>query len=359
MKETSKKSIILISNTLLKGGAEKQCVLLANYLAKYYRVTLLVFYDKVDLQLDSQLDKENVRIFILRGNLFRKIASFRQLVKKSQPKVAISFLLTSNFLGGVLGKRFGIPKRITGIRTNKITGWKWYLQLAIHRFFATQTVFNNHAASNSFCEKGFRKRTSVVIPNAIDIPTVFKRYSKKNEELKVLSVARFVREKDLETAIRSFSIIRDLWPSKNIKYQILGYGEQEYLLKSKILESGLAACVSIEVNPSDLERYYLGSDLYLSSSINEGLPNTIMEAMSYGLPIVATNVGDSSYLVNQGSNGFLVATKNPMGIADAIGQFLIEPRLLETMGLKSREIVQENFAIEKMGLAFRNLIESN
>lgn len=359
MNDASHKRILLITNTLLKGGAEKQCVLLANYLAQHYRVTLLVFYNEVDSQLFSQLDQEKIDILILQGNLFRKLASYRKLVRKFRPEVAISFLLTSNFMGSVLGRMHGIPKRITGIRTNEIKGWKWHFQVTIHRHFATQTVFNNHAAAQFFCQKGFEKQKSIVIPNAVIVPKDFKNHSKETNSLKVLSVARFVREKDLETAIQSFSILKNLWPSKIITYSILGYGEQEFLLRSKISEFGLSNSISIEVNPKDLERHYLDSNLYLSSSINEGLSNTIMEAMSYGLPIVATEVGDNSLLVKHGSNGFLISTKNPKGMADAIGQFLKEPRLLETMGKRSRDIVRENFSMEKMGLSFRSLIETD
>lgn len=359
MKNGSHKCILLITNTLLKGGAEKQCVLLANYLAQHYRVTLLVFYNEVDSQLFSQLNQEQIDVLILKGNLFRKLASYTKLVRQFRPEVAISFLLTSNFIGSVLGRIHGIPKRITGIRTSEIKGWKWHFQVTIHRHFATHTVFNNHAAAKSFCEKGFKKQKSIVIPNAVIIQRDFKNHSKKADSLKVLSVSRFVREKDLKTAIQSFSILKVQWPSKGITYTILGYGEQESMLKSKIAELELSDSVTIEVNPKDLERHYLACDIYLSSSIIEGMSNTIMEAMSYGLPIIATDVGDTSYLVEHGSSGFLISARNPEEMAEAIGRFLKEPRLLEKMGKRSRDIVRENFSIEKMGLSFRNLIETD
>jgi glycosyltransferase involved in cell wall biosynthesis len=359
MTNASKKHVLLITNTLLKGGAEKQCVLLANYLVQYFRVTLLVYCDEIDQDLCLQVDNEKIDILILKGNLLRKLMAVGQLVRKSRPEVTISFLLTSNFIGGVFGKLFGVSKRITGIRTNEIKGWKWNVQLMIHRHFATNTVFNNHAAALSFFQKGFEKRKSLIIPNAVMIPEDFKSFSRYTDDLKMLSVARFVPEKDLETAIQSFSIIKSLWPSKNITYKILGYGAQEYFLKSKISELGLSKSVIIEVSPTDLERHYLDSDVYLSSSINEGMSNTIMEAMSYGLPIIATDVGDNRHLVKNRYNGFLISAKHPQAIADAFGEFVSQPGLLETMGKKSREIVDENFSVEKMGLAFKNLIDAD
>ncbi|EMS33457.1 hypothetical protein C943_04335 [Mariniradius saccharolyticus AK6] len=359
MTETHQKSIILISNTLLKGGAEKQCVLLANFLSQHFRVNLLIFNNQIDPQLFSQLNRAKIEIKILEGNLVQKLLAIRNFVRYSRPSVAISFLLTSNIIGGVFGKLLGIQNRFMGIRTNEIHGWKWYAQLVIHRFFATKTVFNNYSGANSFWQRGFYKQKSVVIQNGIKAPDLRKDYSNDSIGLKILTVARFVKEKDLLTAIEAVSITRNRWPQHKITYFIVGYGEQENLIKLKIKELGLGEVVNIVVNPDDLQSYFLDADLYLSTSINEGMPNTILEAMSYGLPIIATDVGDVSELVTTGSNGFVVMKRNIDGIVESISYFLREPSHLEKMGSRSRKIVESSFTVEKMGLAYKDIIESN
>ena len=85
-------------------------------------------------------------------------------------------------------------------------------------------------------------------------------------------------------------------------------------------------------NPSNLDEYLSKSDIYLSTSLFEGLSNSIMEAMAYSLPIIATDVGDNNYLVQDGYNGFVTNVKDVDEIAKKLLSLVIDKEKRLKMG---------------------------
>jgi glycosyltransferase involved in cell wall biosynthesis len=89
-------------------------------------------------------------------------------------------------------------------------------------------------------------------------------------------------------------------------------------------------------------------DLFVSTSFSEGMSNTILEAMACGKPIVATDVGDSGKLVDDGHNGFLVQSEDSIGLEKAIRLILVDKNMLKKCGENSRKIAEQKFDITKM-----------
>ncbi|MCH6199264.1 glycosyltransferase [Aquiflexum sp. LQ15W] len=354
-----KKEVVIISNTLLRGGAEKQCILLSNFLATEYNVKLIIYYgEQIDQVFLDLIDSRSIEIVFLKGNFIKKVFTIFKTIDKTRTFALISFLLTSNFLVGILGTLLNIKNRIGGIRTDSIKGWKWYFQLTIHKYFTTHTVFNNHSAFNDFTKKGFRVEKSSVIYNGVEKRNFYLPKEFINEKVTIISVSRFVKEKDIFTALEAVFLIKKRMGNKSFRYQLIGYGELEKEIASKINELDLSGEVSLIVNPHDINYYYQTADIFLSSSINEGLSNTILEAMNFGLPIIATNVGDNRKIINNERNGFICNSGDYEAICDSIC-FLIENKsLIFKMGLDSKKIIEDEFSIEKMGLSFSKLINS-
>jgi glycosyltransferase involved in cell wall biosynthesis len=89
-------------------------------------------------------------------------------------------------------------------------------------------------------------------------------------------------------------------------------------------------------------------DLFVSTSFSEGMSNTILEAMACGIPIVATDVGDSGKLVEDGGNGFMVKSEDRLALEKAIKLLLSDNKLRQSFGLRSRAIAEEKYDIMKM-----------
>ena len=84
------------------------------------------------------------------------------------------------------------------------------------------------------------------------------------------------------------------------------------------------------------------ADAYVLPSYNEGLPVSILESMSYHLPIISTNVGGIPEIVKDGVNGFIIEPGNKKGLKEAIDHLLFNRKLREKMGVASADMVKDH-----------------
>lgn len=96
---------------------------------------------------------------------------------------------------------------------------------------------------------------------------------------------------------------------------------------------------------SDVPAVLAEADIYVQPSFQEGLPNSVLEAMAMGLPIVATRVSGNEDVVVDGENGLLVPPGDPKSLAAAIQKLVDDPALATRMGRRSREIIESRFSL--------------
>ena len=89
-------------------------------------------------------------------------------------------------------------------------------------------------------------------------------------------------------------------------------------------------------------------DLFVLPSINEGISNTILEAMASALPVIATKVGGNPELVLEGETGYLVPKQDPIAMASAFKRYLLQPELLTLQGQAGRSRVVSTFSLSRM-----------
>ena len=162
--------------------------------------------------------------------------------------------------------------------------------------------------------------------------------------------------KDVETLLRSFHLVRRAVPTCRLR--IFGRaheGQEDYQRRCVKLsaELGLDGAATFE-GPveSPLEAYYAGH-VVLLTSISEGLPYTVVEAMASGRPVVATNVGGVAEAV--GDAGILVSPRNPSETAAACVRLLTDPALRHALGEAARRRVIERFTAERCFAEYRSL----
>lgn len=173
-----------------------------------------------------------------------------------------------------------------------------------------------------------------VIPNGVDI-NFFKPLIKKNKILKIISVGRLIPRKNFDLLIESVSEIKD-----NFELQIVGDGPEKENLMKLIKEKRLGRKVKLLglKNKKEISKLYSNADVYCLSSSNEGMSNTVLEAMASGLPIITTNVAGSKELVKD--NGFIVPI-NAKKLKEKIEILLKNSGLRKLMGKKSRKYAKE------------------
>ena len=150
----------------------------------------------------------------------------------------------------------------------------------------------------------------------------------------------------LEYLIPAATIVRDKHPEASFRF--IGVGPEEQKLKEQAKQMGAQECIDFLGYRADIPAQLAEMDIYVQPSLFEGLPNSVLEAMAMGLPVVATHVGGTPELVQEGITGFLVPPKEPEAIAEKLMILLENQELRREMGRAGRKHIERYFTVEKM-----------
>lgn len=228
---------------------------------------------------------------------------------------------------------------------------KWYenasdkLKEKIRRMMREAAVFIVLGEKWEKCVTAIEPKVNAqIVYNAVNIPNEIAEWN--DERFQILFLGILIKRKGVEELVRAFHKIVTLKPEKNIKLVMTGTGEEEANLKRMIAEFGLEDKVTLAGWIGDDEKHKLlrESQLFVLPSYNEGMPRAILEAMSYGMPIVSTSVGDISVTVIDGENGYLVTPGDVDSLASKMLSIVDNKALYEKMGASSRQLTIEKFS---------------
>jgi len=169
-------------------------------------------------------------------------------------------------------------------------------------------------------------------------------------------VAHFRPQKDHLTFFHAAREILRVMPS--VRFCLVGSGDLEDQVRESAARSGIASQVDFlvgldgEAVRTAVSKFHVS---VLSSKDNEGLPNVVLESMAAGLPVVATMVGGTPEIIEEGMTGFLVPAGNPALLADRILRLLKEPSLARAMGERGRQKMAREFTMDRMRDQFLEL----
>jgi len=139
-----------------------------------------------------------------------------------------------------------------------------------------------------------------------------------------------------------------------LRFELAGEGPERGRLEERLAESGLRESFRLCGQVEDMAGFYSGLDFYLNTSINEGIPMTILEAMAHGMPVVAPKVGGISEIIEDGVEGFLVPTRDPNAFAEKCLS-LQNAELRVQMGRAARAKVESCFSDDLMARQYYQL----
>jgi glycosyltransferase involved in cell wall biosynthesis len=152
--------------------------------------------------------------------------------------------------------------------------------------------------------------------------------------LLAVTLGALTPEKDHSTLIAAASLlVRDL---PELQWAIVGEGKLERQIRDNIAELDLAERVHLVDQIEDPHQVLAQADLFVLSSVSEGLGSSILAAMARGLPIVATRVGGVPDLLGSGA-GVLVEPRDPEQLAQAVARVLTNPELKSSLAARARE----------------------
>jgi glycosyltransferase involved in cell wall biosynthesis len=167
----------------------------------------------------------------------------------------------------------------------------------------------------------------------------------KGRAVCLLFVGRLTHEKNLTDILRALAILDTM--GVDARLTIVGDGPERKDLINDATNYGVSPRVRFTgfvPQGDELNKFLLNHDIFVMSSISEGSPKVLLEAMAKGLAIVATNVGGIPRLVTDGINGILVPPKSPESIAIAVKRLADNPSLVRTMVAEGYVFVKEHTA---------------
>jgi glycosyltransferase involved in cell wall biosynthesis len=160
------------------------------------------------------------------------------------------------------------------------------------------------------------------------------------------TAARLDSVKDLGTLIKATARLRTRRPDARVV--IIGSGDEQKSLEATRLASGCPEAIHLIGYRSDVRRLLPALDVFVNSSISEGVSLTILEAMAAAVPVVATRVGGTPEVVLDGTTGLLVDSRSPEALADALFALSKTPERRAAFGSAGRARVETAFTLDRM-----------
>jgi glycosyltransferase involved in cell wall biosynthesis len=175
-------------------------------------------------------------------------------------------------------------------------------------------------------------------------------------DFQILCVTRITPRKGIRYLIEAFSRLSKKYPNLNL--QIVGEGNEKNNLEKLVRKLGIEKQINfIGLLPHEkLPAYYQSACVYVLPSQNEGMSNSMLEALSSGLPLLATDTGGTQELIENGVNGFVLKMKSAQDIAEKLEILIKNEELRKSMGVASR-IKAEGMSWEKIAEKYIDTIK--
>lgn len=184
----------------------------------------------------------------------------------------------------------------------------------------------------------------VTLYNCVKVPDLKKNHQDKNE-ISVLYMGKLDKGKGVFDLVDAAALLEN--DKKQIRYILCGVGEQK-ALKRKIKLLGISKKFEFPGWIHDKSKYFLLGDIFVLPSYNEGLPMVLIEASSYGLPLISTKVGGISEVLFDGKNGYFIAPGDIENLKDKIDILAESTELRTIMGCEGVSVVNAKFSCHKI-----------
>lgn len=182
-----------------------------------------------------------------------------------------------------------------------------------------------------------------------------KKYGIKDDEIVIGTVGRFSVEKNQKLLLAAADEICK--KNSKIKIMIIGEGPEGEQLKSKVRAYGLDGQVIFTGLIKNVVPFYKAFDIFTLTSLTEGVPMTILEAMASGTPVVATRVGGIPQIIEHGQTGLLVDSNDLKGLYLAFEQLIYDSALRKKLAEAAFQFVQKEYSLEEMTKAYSQIYQ--
>ncbi|MCT7529557.1 glycosyltransferase family 4 protein [Aliarcobacter cryaerophilus] len=346
--------------TLVKGQAK--------YLSSYFDVKLVTSFSEKNQEISKDEGVELKSIDMTRQiTIIKDLKALIELYKyfkNQKPDIVYTFTPKAGLLGMMASFLSRVPVRIhniVGMPLMEATGKKFILLKFIERltyFFSTNLFCNSFGLKKFINENLTKKDVKVIAQGSINgVDTEFFKNTKTLDQKELIRdkfkidkkdfvitfVGRIVKDKGINELIEAFINLSKEY--NNLKLLLVGdYEEHLNPIKNenKILIDSLDSIITVGFQ-NDIRDFLSITDLFVLPSYREGLPNSLIEAGSFGIPLLATNINGCNEIIDDGITGILVEKKSAKKLEEAIDKLLEDKELYNSIKLKVRDRIIEKY----------------
>lgn len=370
--------VVMFIHGLTAGGAERVTVTLANHWASHDWDVVIVTL--LGVQHDAYRLSAGVRRRVLnlgqssgtpRAALLanaRRVAGLRRVLKAERPDGAIAMMPSANVVLALAALGTGVPVRIGSERLHPPLlplNRPWRLLRGLTYPLLTEVVAQTRESAAWLCAHTLLSPARVaVIANPVDFPLPSSVPEVRLERVRaqagcacvLLAVGRLEPAKGFDRLVDAFATIAPDYPDWALV--ILGEGADRGRLEAKVAGYGLDARIRLPGRAGNIGDCYASADAYVLSSRAEGFPNSLLEAMAYGVPAVAVDCATGPRdIIEPEVNGLLVPQDDPDALRAALSRLMADDTLRAELA-RQAVTVRERFATNRVAPQWEALLSS-
>jgi glycosyltransferase involved in cell wall biosynthesis len=299
--------------------------------------------------LGEELQAEGFEVVLHQASSFFHLAcSLYKSFRRSRPDVVHCHNATAAIMAA-------LPARLAGVKTVIVTRHglvkppyqiRRELKFALASRWCDWIVAVCEGTRTNLLAAPFAARDRIIHIYNGACPADVRAVPRPKRGFTLLYVGRLVPLKDHATLLRAVALTRSHYP--DVQLWIVGDGPLELSLRKLTCELGLNNSVTFFGEQTDVSPFMLAADLFVSSSVTEGLPVSLLEAMSVGLPAVVTDVGGMGEIARLSGAVTLVPSSDPQAMAAALSDSMARRQELPKMGQLASYCYERYFRPERM-----------
>lgn len=363
------RTLLLVCDFNAHGGTQTQVLeLLAGLDRSRFRPLLATLH--LDRALAARVEALGVeaRDLALRGALragtFAAIGELAGFMRARRVRLVHGFLLHGNVVAAIAARRAGVPY-LTSVRNLEL--WKGPLEAAAsrwaHRNAAAVTFNSKHVKELVVRRERIPAGRSHVIHNGLREEAPDAAHTAPGgapwpeaASPRMICAASLTPKKGHRYLLEAFAMVLARLPRAALL--LAGEGPARASIVEQAGRLGIASRVILAGYRAEARRLIASADLLVLASIEEGMPNVLLEAMAAGVPQVATRVGGVEEAVEEGVTGFLVPPRDPVLLAQRAIKILEDAALRRRMGEAARDRFAAGFSASRMAREHERLYES-